>query len=667
MNTGPRFVGRLTEYNTLAGNTWGVSSPCSRAITCPAPAERDGGDCHAGNGILTAWARSVRWYRNHKRRPYCCFAMRLLLLILALVVCGAAAPAVAGPSDVRSEEIKSLEVRAASSDANAQLALAKLLLDGTETQPNYERAKGLLVSASKVLPEALIGLVLLRVSGVINDDTLPAPEILLAKAKASEDAFVSGYFRSWYFNRDPDPPESMTAQANSGNPQAQARLASGYADISSTAANCRRLQAHHEKWQATDKKLNLKPMERPSCSAVPRPSNSYQLAIRYGSAILDAKEIEADKIRYWGLLGRRLQEASRASTSNRSVASDLSTLSQLFLDSVAYKEDPYWSVIADGLSAVGRMIKDGDNASNADSTLAVTFLTRAAELGNRDAQNAIGELYKSGRWLLKDYELAARYFAQSAQQASDTAPKSLAIAFLRGQGVEQNKVQAYVWFSLSTLGVTNGRGSYGLELQRVLQWASAEKSALEDDGLDAATVRDELAETMKPEEVAEAQRLARQWRPSYQVGPPPSIASIDSGAFFRNVEAPSPARNVPMKKDGGTWMVPVLINNAITLDFTVDSGAADVSIPEDVVSTLIRAGTIRDTDFIGEKTYVLADGSRVKSKTFRIRSLKVGDRVLENVTGSIAPTKGSLLLGQSFLGRFKSWSIDNTKHALVLE
>lgn len=124
---------------------------------------------------------------------------------------------------------------------------------------------------------------------------------------------------------------------------------------------------------------------------------------------------------------------------------------------------------------------------------------------------------------------------------------------------------------------------------------------------------------------------------------------------------------VPMKRDRGTYVVPVKINDALTLDFMVDSGASDVSIPEDVVTTLMRAGTIRDTDFFGERTYVLADGSRVQSKTFRIRSLKVGERVLENVTGSVASTKGSLLLGQSFLGRFKSWSIDNSKHVLVLE
>ena len=114
-------------------------------------------------------------------------------------------------------------------------------------------------------------------------------------------------------------------------------------------------------------------------------------------------------------------------------------------------------------------------------------------------------------------------------------------------------------------------------------------------------------------------------------------------------------------------VVPVLINNAITLDFVIDSGASDVSIPADVVLTLMRTGSIQPTDFLGQQVYTLADGSQVPSQTFRIRLLKVGDRQIQNVTGSIAPVRGSLLLGQSFLTRFKSWSVDNQRRVLLLE
>jgi clan AA aspartic protease (TIGR02281 family) len=124
---------------------------------------------------------------------------------------------------------------------------------------------------------------------------------------------------------------------------------------------------------------------------------------------------------------------------------------------------------------------------------------------------------------------------------------------------------------------------------------------------------------------------------------------------------------VPLKKEGGTFVVPVQINGAITLNFTIDSGAADVTVPADVFSTLTRAGTITDADITGEQTYVLADGAKTKSITFTIRSLRVADKVVENVRGSVAPAQGSLLLGQSFLEHFKSWSFDNTKHQLVLE
>jgi len=120
------------------------------------------------------------------------------------------------------------------------------------------------------------------------------------------------------------------------------------------------------------------------------------------------------------------------------------------------------------------------------------------------------------------------------------------------------------------------------------------------------------------------------------------------------------------KSDGGTFVVPVEINGKITLDFTIDSGAADVTIPTDVFSTLVRTGSIKESDVTGKQTYVLADGSTSDSITFLIRSLKIGSKVVENVKGAVAPAKGSLLLGQSFLGRFRSWSIDNKTNEVLL-
>ena len=43
------------------------------------------------------------------------------------------------------------------------------------------------------------------------------------------------------------------------------------------------------------------------------------------------------------------------------------------------------------------------------------------------------------------------------------------------------------------------------------------------------------------------------------------------------------------------------------MDLVLGSGAADVSIPADVVMTLVRTGTTNDQNFLGQETYVLAE------------------------------------------------------------
>lgn len=130
--------------------------------------------------------------------------------------------------------------------------------------------------------------------------------------------------------------------------------------------------------------------------------------------------------------------------------------------------------------------------------------------------------------------------------------------------------------------------------------------------------------------------------------------------------ATTPRREVELVESGGTLTVPVVINDTIKLGFVLDSGASDVQIPADVAQTMLRSGTLDRSDFLGQRTYRLADGSTLPSYIFRIRSLRVGDVVVPNVTGAIAPPDGELLLGQSFLSRLTSWSIHNGKRVLAL-
>jgi tetratricopeptide (TPR) repeat protein len=123
---------------------------------------------------------------------------------------------------------------------------------------------------------------------------------------------------------------------------------------------------------------------------------------------------------------------------------------------------------------------------------------------------------------------------------------------------------------------------------------------------------------------------------------------------------------INMEPMGGVFVVPIRFNDVITLDAIVDSGASDVSVPADLVLTLMRSKTLTAADFLGEQTYILADGSKVPSHRFRIRSLQVGNKTIQDVIGSVGSVSATILLGQSFLRKFKSWSVDNEKHTLVL-
>jgi hypothetical protein len=126
------------------------------------------------------------------------------------------------------------------------------------------------------------------------------------------------------------------------------------------------------------------------------------------------------------------------------------------------------------------------------------------------------------------------------------------------------------------------------------------------------------------------------------------------------------AEEIPLQAENGVLIVRGVVNARVALRFTIDSASTDVSIPDELFWSLVRAGTIATQDIIDTQSYRLADGSQQYSKRFRIRSLRVGDTEIRDVIGSVAPAKGDLLLGQSFLSKLGSWSIDNERRVLLL-
>ena len=123
---------------------------------------------------------------------------------------------------------------------------------------------------------------------------------------------------------------------------------------------------------------------------------------------------------------------------------------------------------------------------------------------------------------------------------------------------------------------------------------------------------------------------------------------------------------IPLEKMAGVYHLPVELNGVVSLMFILDTGAAEMSLPQEVIASLIQSGTIGRDDFIQSKVYILADGTRVKSPRVLIHKVKIGNRVLHNVEATISDEGGPLLLGQSLLEKIGSYTFDANKQVLVL-
>ena len=132
----------------------------------------------------------------------------------------------------------------------------------------------------------------------------------------------------------------------------------------------------------------------------------------------------------------------------------------------------------------------------ADPAEAARLYRAAAEQGHAGAQVNLGGMFRDGRGVDRDDAEAARWYRRAAEQGQPFAQFNLAQMYAAGEGVQQDDVAAYVWYS-----VADAR----LEPDRREASVAARARAVE--------ARDALARRMRPEDVAEAERQARAWRP----------------------------------------------------------------------------------------------------------------------------------------------------------
>ena len=124
---------------------------------------------------------------------------------------------------------------------------------------------------------------------------------------------------------------------------------------------------------------------------------------------------------------------------------------------------------------------------------------------------------------------------------------------------------------------------------------------------------------------------------------------------------------INMVSENGIYKIPIEINGS-KMDFIFDTGASSICISETEAKFLVKQGTLSQDDVIGEKSFSDANGDISSGMLIKLRSVKIGDRILNNVQALVVPNdKAPLLLGQTALAQFGKISIDYQKGTISFE
>ncbi|MGB6348120.1 MAG: tetratricopeptide repeat protein [Methyloceanibacter sp.] len=127
-----------------------------------------------------------------------------------------------------------------------------------------------------------------------------------------------------------------------------------------------------------------------------------------------------------------------------------------------------------------------------DYATALRLWRPLAAQGNAFAQSNLGFMYDSGQGVPQDHGEAAKWYRLAAEQGNARAQSNLGSMYAGGDGVPRDYVQAHMWASLA---------------------ASRFPASAAEDRKQAAENRDRVASLMTQAQIAEAQKLAREWKP----------------------------------------------------------------------------------------------------------------------------------------------------------
>jgi hypothetical protein len=160
---------------------------------------------------------------------------------------------------------------------------------------------------------------------------------------------------------------------------------------------------------------------------------------------------------------------------------------------------------------------------------ALRLLRPLAEQGDVRAQSTVALIYYHGRGVRQDDVEAAKWFRLAADQGDANSQFNLGVMYAEGQGVPQDDKEAVEWYRRAA-AQNNAQAQYNLGLWYATKGEAGSQdyvsahmwfnlaaarfpvSDTRNRGL-AVKNRDVVAGKMSREDLAEAQKLAREWKP----------------------------------------------------------------------------------------------------------------------------------------------------------
>ncbi len=121
------------------------------------------------------------------------------------------------------------------------------------------------------------------------------------------------------------------------------------------------------------------------------------------------------------------------------------------------------------------------------------------------------------------------------------------------------------------------------------------------------------------------------------------------------------------RRSGGTFNVDCSVNG-LPLSMIFDTGASDVTISKVEADFMLKNNYLSKDDIKGKKLYQIADGGISEGTVITLKEVKIGEAILHNVDASVVKSqKAPLLLGESVLLKFGTFTVDNINSKLIIK